>query len=242
MSLFSISTKTLSKNSTTKATGHYISITRQKSFSKIKDKIYYEEGQLPQCDEIKSMIDYWKAADTYVRKNGRTCRQIFIALQEEFTVDQNIELVEKLLDHFKIRENYTYCFAIHSKTTNNNLMHQNVHAHIMFNERTLNPNRHFQKASEIFARYNGIKLQDKKGGLKIDRYFKSKEFLQTMRKYWADINNEKFEELEINKKISEKTLKAQREELEAEGRHEAAQKLNRAPQKPHRYKTKKKSI
>ena len=59
-------------------------ITRQGRFSGIKDIKYYDEGRLPNCDEIKDMKDYWHAADENGQKNARTCRQLTIALQEEF--------------------------------------------------------------------------------------------------------------------------------------------------------------
>lgn len=83
---------------------HYNYITCQEEYSKNKDLVYMETGRLPNCDEIKIIEDFWKAADQYKRKNGRTYRDVTMALQEEFTIEENIALVHQFFDHFKIRE------------------------------------------------------------------------------------------------------------------------------------------
>lgn len=234
MALYYITTTAVSKNTKikgAKSANQYMYITRQGKYSGAEDIRYSTEGNLPDCSEIKNMKDYWQAADDNVRKNGRTYRKIIIALQEEFTLEQNIELVKKLLDHFGIRRNQTYCFGIHDKPASYDPKHQNIHAHVMFNERILNPNRHFEHKEEIFSRYRGLQKQDTEGGLKIDRYFSRPDFVKEMRAYWEKINNEKFVELGIDKQISSKSLKAQKKELEKEGRYEEAEKLNRRPGK-----------
>lgn len=48
---------------------------------------------------------------------------------------------------------------------------------------------------------------------------------------WEEINNEKFEEIGLETRISSKSLKEQRENLIAEGRYEEAEALNREPAK-----------
>lgn len=79
----------------------------------------------------------------------------------------------------------------------------------MFNERIIT-NRKFEHANEIFKRWAGQKNQDTKGGLQVDRYFQSREFINDMRSYWEQINNEKFKELGLKIKISSKSLEEQR--------------------------------
>lgn len=234
MALYYITTKSVSKNAKikgAKSVNQYMYITRQGQYSGADDIRYSAEGNLPDCPDIKTMKDYWQAADESVRKNGRIYRKIIIALQEEFPLEQNIELVNKLLDHFGIRQNQTYCYAIHDKPASYDPKHRNIHAHVMFNERILNPNRHFKNKKEIFSRYRGLQKQDTEGGLKIDRYFNRPDFVKGMRSYWEKINNEKFLELGIDKKISSKSLKDQRADLEKQGMYEEAEKLNRRPGK-----------
>lgn len=232
MALYYITTSSVSKNAKTlgaKSANQYMYITRQGKYSGIDDIRYINEGNLPNCPEIKNLKNYWQAVDSSGRKNGRAYRKITIALQEEFTLEQNIELVNKLLDHFGIRQKQTYCYAIHDKQASYDPKHRNIHAHVMFNERIINPYRNFKHKEEIFARYKGFAKQNLDGGLKIDRYFNRPEFVKEMRSYWEKINNEKFQELGIDKKISSKSLKAQKEQLEKEGKYEEAQKLNYKP-------------
>ena len=229
MSIFHLSTRTSRNPKTGKAISalnHYEYITRQGKYSATDDLTYMETGKLPNCKEMKIQKDFWKAADDYKRKNGRTYREITLGLQEEFTKGENIELIHKFLDHFGIRDSQVYAFAIHDKQASYDPHHRNVHCHIMFNERTLSE-RKFKDPREVFSRWAGVMNQNEKGGLRIDRYFNGKNFVKDMRNCWERLNNEKFEELGMPIRISQKTLKAQREELLAEGRFEEAEALNR---------------
>lgn len=203
---------------------HFQYITRSGRYSDREDLVYSESGNVPDCKELSGDINrYWEAASECGRKNGRAYRDVTIALQEEFTQEENIALVHDFMHHFGIDQYQTYSMAIHDKYSTLDPVHRNIHCHLMFNERHVDKSRHFDKAEEIFKRANG----PISGGLKMDRYFNSKQCVVDMREYWEKINNEKFAEKGIEKRISCKTLKAQKEELEKEGRYEEAQYLDR---------------
>ena len=231
MATFHLSTRTSRiKGKTVNAANHYAYITRQGKYASIEDLTYMESGRLPNCDELKSQKDFWLAADEYKRKNGRTYTEVTIGLQEEFTKEENIELIHKFLDHFGIRDKQVYAFAIHDKQASYDVHHRNVHCHIMFNERILT-DRKFEHSEEIFKRWAGPIKQNEKGGLQIDRYFNNRNFVKDMRDYWEKLNNEKFKEIGSETRISSKSLKAQRKKLIEEGRYKEAEAFNRSSPK-----------
>lgn len=66
-------------------------------------------------------------------------------------------------------------------------------------------------------------------GYRSSREFITKEMTLHLRKRWAEMVNEKFQEKGLSTSISEKTLQTQREELVLSRRNEEAELLNRTP-------------
>lgn len=208
---------------------HYQYITRSGRYTnKDEDLAYSESGNIPNCAELELDIkNYWKAANTSGRVNSRAYRDVVIALQEEFSLGENIAMVHDFMHHFGIDENQTYSFAIHDHYSKLAPEHRNIHCHLMFNERIVNQERVFEHAEDIFKRANS----PVSGGLKVDPYFTSRKFVIDAREYWEKINNEMFIKKGLEARISCKTLKTQKAELEAEGRYEEAKYYDRTPMK-----------
>lgn len=230
MATFHLSTRAQSRNlygHKVNSLSHYQYITRSGRYTnKDEDLAYSESGNIPNCPELEMNIkNYWKAANTYGRVNSRAYRDVVIALQEEFSLDENIALVHDFMHHFGIDENQTYSFAIHDHQSKLAPEHRNIHCHLMFNERIVNQERVFAHAEDIFKRANS----PVSGGLKIDRYFSRRDFVIDAREYWEKINNEMFIKKGLHARISCKTLKEQKAELEAEGRYEEAKYYDRKP-------------
>lgn len=211
------------------ALDHYSYITRTDKYAakdgKNEDLIYKEESSSP----VKgtSMKNFWDGADQFGRKNANAYRECVIALQNEFSLQENIDLIHKFMTRYGI-DKQPYTFAIHSKKAAFNHTLNNIHVHLMFSEKT--PDGRDLTMQEFFSRYTE-KDGEKIGGAKWNEYFSPKETLYSMRKYWADLCNEKFAEKGIDKTISEKTLKLQREELVNAGRIDEAEMMNRIPMK-----------
>lgn len=232
MATFHLSTRAQSRNlygHKVNSLSHFQYITRSGRYTnKDEDLAYSESGNIPNCPELELDIkNYWKAANTYGRANSRAYRDVVIALQEEFSLDENIALVHDFMHHFGIDENQTYSLAIHDHQSKLAPEHRNIHCHLMFNERIVNQERVFEHAEDIFKRANS----PVSGGLKIDRYFNNREFVIDAREYWEKINNEMFIKKGLEARISCKTLKTQKAELEAEGRYEEAKYYDRTPMK-----------
>lgn len=230
MATFHLSTRAQSRNlygHKVNSLSHFQYITRSGRYTnKDEDLAYSESGNIPNCPELELDIkNYWKAANDYGRVNSRAYRDVVIALQEEFSLDENIALVHDFMHHFGIDENQTYSFAIHDHQSKLAPEHRNIHCHLMFNERIVNQERVFEHAEDIFKRANS----PVSGGLKIDRYFNTREFVIDAREYWEKINNDMFIKKGLEARISCKTLKLQKAELEAEGRYEEAKYYDRKP-------------
>lgn len=230
MATFHLSTRAQSRNlygHKVNSLSHFQYITRNGRYTnKDEDLAYSESGNIPNCPELELDIkNYWKAANDYGRVNSRAYRDVVIALQEEFSLDENIALVHDFMHHFGIDENQTYSLAIHDHQSKLAPEHRNIHCHLMFNERIVNQERVFEHAEDIFRRANS----PVSGGLKIDRYFSRRDFVIDAREYWEKINNEMFMRKGLHARISCKTLKEQKAELEAEGRYEEAKYYDRTP-------------
>lgn len=230
MATFHLSTRAQSRNlygHKVNSLSHFQYITRSGRYTnKDEDLAYSESGNIPNCPELELDIkNYWKAANTYGRANSRAYRDVVIALQEEFSLDENIALVHDFMHHFGIDENQTYSLAIHDHQSKLAPEHRNIHCHLMFNERIVNQERVFKHAEDIFRRANS----PVSGGLKVDPYFNTREFVIDAREYWEKINNDMFIKKGLHARISYKTLKLQKAELEAEGRYEEAKYYNRKP-------------
>ncbi len=230
MATFHLSTRAQSRNlygHKVNSLSHFQYITRSGRYTnKDEDLAYSESGNIPNCLELELNIkNYWKAANDYGRTNSRAYRDVVIALQEEFSLDENIALVHDFMHHFGIDENQTYSLAIHDHQSKLAPEHRNIHCHLMFNERIVNQERVFEHAEDIFRRANS----PVSGGLKVDPYFNTREFVIDAREYWEKINNDMFIKKGLHARISCKTLKLQKAELEAEGRYEEAKYYDRTP-------------
>lgn len=232
MATYHLSTRAQSRNlygHKVNSLSHFQYITRSGRYTNRDDDLAYSEsGNIPNCPELEMNIkNYWKAANTSGRVNSRAYRDVVIALQEEFSLDENIALVHDFMHHFGIDENQTYSLAIHDHQSKLAPEHRNIHCHLMFNERIVNQERVFEHAEDIFRRANS----PVSGGLKVDPYFTSRKFVIDAREYWEKINNEMFIKKGLEARISCKTLKTQKAELEAEGRYEEAKYYDRTPMK-----------
>ena len=184
-------------------------------------------GNLP--DWADNPRDFWENAEKYRSKpNGRAYREFKFALQEELTLEENIQCIEKFLKETGIKDNHVYSYAIHDKVATFSKEHRNIHCHLMFCEKIIEKNRPLE-ADMYFKNYAKNKLGEPTKGYRSSTQFTSKQATHNLRKLFADIINDKFQEKGLDISISEKSLKAQRQELLKQGKMEEAELLNRTP-------------
>ena len=201
--------------------GRYETINRRH-----EELAYTRSGNMP--DWANTPKDFWTQAEKHRRANGRAYREIKLGLQEELTLTENIQLVEQFCKKFGITTNHAFTYAIHDKPAAFDPSHRNIHVHIMFCEKIIEPNRPLP-ADTYFAQYRENRAGEPTSGYLNDAYFKSRDCTVEMRKAWARMVNQKFMEKGMDVRISEKTLKEQCDELKEQGRFEEAEYFDRTP-------------
>lgn len=210
---------------------HYDYISREADYANMKnrqeDLKLTSFGNLPEWAE--NPRDFWQKAEEHRNKpNGRAYREFKFALQEELTLEENIQCIEKFLKETGIKDNHAYSYAIHDKPAAFAKEHRNIHCHLMFNEKIIEKNRPLA-ADMYFKNYAQNKFGEPVKGYRSSREFSTTASTVKLRKLYADIVNDKFREKGLNISISEKSLKAQRQELLEQGKVEEAELLNRTP-------------
>ena len=215
---------------------HFNYINREENYKKMKDLIYSESGNLPKW--AKNGKDYWettKAQEDEIQKDfeegtrgKKNCsvRKYRFALPNEMTDKEMIEFTKEYLEeNFK---DLPYTFAIHKKTST---VHEkeNPHVHLIFADR-VNNERSANLDKENYYKMHGVSKTGKEyGGAYRTRDYSAKNprvYRQT-RKNLADRINAFYKKHGIDKKVTEKSLKAERKEALSEGDILTAESLNR---------------
>ena len=215
---------------------HFNYINREENYKKMKDLIYSESGNLPKW--AKNGKDYWettKAQEDEIQKDfeegtrgKKNCsvRKYRFALPNEMTDKEMIEFTKEYLEeNFK---DLPYTFAIHKKTST---VHEkeNPHVHLIFADR-VNNERSANLDKENYYKMHGVSKAGKEyGGAYRTRDYSAKNprvYRQT-RKNLADRINAFYKKHGIDKKVTEKSLKAERKEALSEGDILTAESLNR---------------
>lgn len=210
---------------------HYDYIFREGEYAHMEnreeDLAFTSYGNMPSWADRPGM--FWEEAEAHRDKpDGRAYREFRFALQEEFTLAENMELIEQLLKETGIKDRHAYSYAIHDKAATFDKNHRNIHCHLMFNEKIIEHDRPLSP-DKFFNHYALNRAGEPTQGYRSSREFISKEMTLNLRKRWAEMVNEKFQEKGLSTCISEKTLNAQREELVLSEKNDEAELLNRTP-------------
>ena len=210
---------------------HYDYIFREGEYAHMEnreeDLAFTSFGNMPSWADHPGM--FWEEAEAHRDKpDGRAYREFRFALQEEFSLAENMELIEQLLKETGIKDHHAYSYAIHDKAATFDKDHRNIHCHLMFNEKIIEHDRPLPP-DKIFNHYATNRAGEPTQGYRSSREFISKEMTLHLRKRWAEMVNEKFQKKGLSSRISEKTLQAQHEELVLSGKNEEAELLNRTP-------------
>lgn len=217
----------LSENERREGESHAAYIERIGKFAKYEDLAYKETGNLPSW--ATSSQDFWRTAEEMERANGRIYAEIEVALPNELTREQQIELVKEFIKE-QIGERHVYTVGIHDKPAALNPSEKNVHAHIMFSER-INDGIERGK-NEYFKRYNS--KHPERGGCKKDDRFtgdNKRENIRDVRAEWAAIQNKYLERYGHEARVDHRNLEDQKIAAIERGDIEKAKELNREPER-----------
>lgn len=174
------------------AVEHSRYITREGKHSKgdeQNDLVVAKHGNMPDWTNGNPLA-LWGAADKYERANGSAYREFEIALPNELTTEQHLEIVETLIkDHVGAKP---YQYALHSPTASIEGVAQ-PHLHFMMSDRLDDGVE--RSPEQYFKRHN--KAHPARGGCKKDSGGKEpcvlKEQVITLRKNVASIINSNLE-------------------------------------------------
>jgi len=149
-----------------------------------KKGVVHSEIILPQNapKEYADRETLWNAVEAKERrKDAQLAREVEVALQSEFTLQENIELLQKYIQENFVDRGMIADFAVHDTGSGN------PHAHIMLTTRNV--------TLDGFGKKN--------------RAWDARAELYNWRENWADINNYLFEEKKLNEHIDHRSYKAQ---------------------------------
>ncbi|MDR0461241.1 MAG: MobA/MobL family protein, partial [Nitrososphaerota archaeon] len=149
-----------------------------------KKGVVHKEILLPDNapSEYKNRQTLWRAVEARERRHdARLAREIEVALQKEFDLQENIALLREYIKENFVDKGMIADFAVHYARS------ENPHAHIMLTTRHVTP--------------DGFKGKNRD-------WDKDAELLR-WRENWAEINNRKFAEKGLAERIDHRTLKAQ---------------------------------
>lgn len=219
------------KTGTAKQHADYILREGRFGGGKRAEELVYKEVNIPSWAMSASV--FFSCADKYERTNGRAYSEFEIALPNELTHTENKKLVNDFITAH-IGNNKVWAYAIHSKPATFEDNEEQIHAHIMFCERTVDDGMEKAKSpSKFFKRFNS-KNPEKGGYKKDERFTKSRSnavvCIKQIRQSWEDMINAEYKNHGIDKVVSCKTLKAQRDLAVAAGDNDLADFFDREPQ------------
>lgn len=195
-----MSAKTVSRGSgSAKARSEYID--REGKYKKDCDEVLYKaSGNMP--DWANNNSQYWEAADTYERGNGRLFKQLEFSLPKELKAEEQKELVQAYVDKLTTTKdgNLPYSYAIHKGHDS-----ENPHCHLMISERAQDE---YNRTPETwFRRATG--QNPELGGAKKSEVMKPKEWLEEARQEWSRQANKSLEKAGYEDRIDHRSLKDQ---------------------------------
>lgn len=198
------------------AVPHFNYIFREQKYSVREDLLYCDWDNLPDWAE-DDPSKFWNAVQEFEKKTPY--REYVIALPEELPLKENIKMIQELIEK-DLENKQPYSFAIHSVPSSIEKGHINVHAHIMFSERMLEPDRKISK-EEFFKRHSKKRNGTICGGAKKNRKYSDKilqkKHLLEMRKFYADLQNKYYEKNKIDARVDHRSLKEISKELSNKG-------------------------
>ena len=214
-----------------KAHAEYIMRQGKYASGKRAEELVCTNQNLPRWAE--SAVDFFDKSDIYERSNARSYREFELALPNELSHEQNKQLVEDFIAKH-IGNNKVWAYAIHEKAAAFDPGQNQIHAHIMFSDRIVTDGMDKCKpASKFFKRPNA--KNPEKGGYAKDRTLSASKAevsmtIKNIRQSWEEMMNEAYQKKGIDKKVSCKTISAQRADAIEQGDEALAELLDREPQ------------
>ena len=140
-------------------------------------------------DWVSDRSELWnRVEESETRKNSQVAREVRVALPDELSPDERVELVRKFCQSAFVERGMVADIAIHAPGKEGD--ERNHHAHIMMTTREI----------------------DAEGFTTKNRDWNGKDVLEGWRSSWAEVSNEALERSGLDERIDHRTLEEQRDE------------------------------
>ncbi len=161
-----------------------------------------ESGNMPEFAQSDPRA-FWTAADMHERANGRSYREIQIALPRELGSEQRKELAQEVVREF-MGDRFAYTVAVHTPVAKDNI--EQPHLHLMFSERVVDERTRLLPEDQFF----------KRNGAKKDRDWNDRSAPERIRAQWCEMMNRAMEREGIETRVDPRSWADQgREDLAA---------------------------
>lgn len=170
-------------------TFHYLTRTAHFKNQKDNEKLeFVKSGNMPDWAKNKPAV-FWGSADKFEIARGRTSSTLTIALPNDLSKEQRIELVKNLIENFTGQHKLPYTAAVHNHPSEITDEDQ-PHLHLMYSERTIDDD--IERFPEQFFKQYRPKNPTRGGAQKLtaDALGYGKNQVQIYRKQTEEIINE----------------------------------------------------
>lgn len=216
------------------AESHIEYINREKAFAQ-KGGCVYRQHRLPKWANNSPNV-FFRAADQHSPANAARYKEVEFALQNELTLEQNLEIVNRFID--EVMPNHYYDFAVHDKIGAMSDGTHNLHVHIVFSTREIDdveqkkerrPDAYFHYPLRKNASDQSEELK-RNHGAPIERNWSKRAFIPHLRATYQEITNDVLAKYGFRARIDHRSLKDQEAEARMNGDTLLADLLNRMPE------------
>ncbi len=204
-----------------KSKAHAQYILAENKYAYKNDEVVYVSNHTPEDIPVST---FWEACDIYERANGRQYREFEFSLPSELPLEENINIVDDFIEK-TLGNRFFYTAVIHNKEASQKQGQQNMHCHLMFNERELDE---FNRPPQLHFKRCNVK-NPSMGGAKKSIEFNHKDKLIELRKDFEDLVNSYYEKNGLDMRVSCETLVKQKEIAEQSNDETKAEYLDRKP-------------
>ena len=175
--------------------------------------VHVESGCMPEF-AASDAREYWAAADSHERSNGRLFRSLTAALPNSLDADGRLELARSFAAHVTGGQ-MPYTLALHAGLSREPGAADNPHLHLVFSERV---NDGVERAAEKWFRRAAPAGRDPaQGGARKSERTKPREWLEETRQAWAAEMNRAFDRAGVADRVTAESHAAQLARARASG-------------------------
>ncbi|MCY4602566.1 MAG: MobA/MobL family protein, partial [Acidobacteria bacterium] len=160
--------------------------------------VHVESGAMP-AFAASDAREYWAAADSHERSNGRLFRSLTAALPNSLDLAKRLELARSFAAHVTAGQ-MPYTLALHAGLSREPGVPDNPHLHLVFSERV---NDGVERAAEQWFRRAAPAGRDPAhGGARKSERTKPREWLEETRQAWAEAMNRAFDRAGVADRVT----------------------------------------